>query len=143
MVAAYGAVLSTITVVMRRRDTAPLLKVSARAIHAVDGFGRSSPLLLEIRANNIGRIPVHLNTCGYATSRTEHVILRSSDLPLSKPLPASLDSGKSFAWAIDVTKMPDVDVSRSMRLRAWYTDDVGRTFRGRFTRVNLKESASD
>lgn len=141
VVAAYGAVLSTTALVLRRRDTAPRLKVTVQAIHAVDRFRGASPLMLEVRANNIGRMPVHLNTCGYSTSRNTNLLLAASDMPLGERLPATLEPGRSFMYAVQVAKLTGVKIGSKVRLRGWYTDDVGTAYFGRFVRVNLTESS--
>jgi len=134
-------VLSTLTIWLRQRDLKPHLKLTARSVRAVTDFGRVSPVMLEIRAGNVGRVPVHLNMCGFALTRSSHEIIKYSDMPLASRLPQTLDPGRSFAYAMEATKIGARGSDGTVRLRPWYTDDVGTTYYGRFRRIDLSDSA--
>lgn len=139
IVAGYGAALSTVTVILRQRDRRAQLVVTARSVRAVTDFGRVSPVMLEIRANNTGVVAVHLNTCGYAVSRRMHAVIAYSDMPLGSHLPETLEPGRSFCYAIEASKVAELGPDATVRLRPWYTDDVGHTYYGKFRRIDLSE----
>lgn len=132
LLAIYGSVLSTITVVilvLKYRKDKPLIRVKvSQGFYADMRFDDKTKIILE--AVNLGQRPVTLTSAGFALSNKEHIVILK---PEPYELPFEIFEGKKYTTMINKDEIFKKLKDRKLSIKyAWFVDATGKEYRVRF-----------
>lgn len=140
IVAFYGAVLSTITVVMTRRDKKRRLHTSIRYGLLTYGPTLSPPHLLLVAANP-GHVSVTIRSAAVwlSNGKTAPILPGQSEISM----PHEFLPGQSATCWVEVHPLAqalhDKGVSGGVKLRAQFSDATGKEYLSKAIRFNVDE----
>lgn len=104
IIAAYGAVLSTINAWFRYRDTKDNLQVELSKGFLAYDFGLGDGLVLFIKAINTGIRPVPINSCGLKIKgSTDNIVIIKPQG--ERPLPCVLEPNDSVSYWLSIDEL--------------------------------------
>jgi hypothetical protein len=143
-IAISGLVLSLYNTITSRRDKVAKLRVTVQPDMCIMQPGRKpSEKVMIVHVANIGAVPVTLASQGFSIKSGGHLF--HFDPPFGQKLPYELLPGKGA----DIVAMPSVisealmsqGNSGSVQLRPYFTDQIGRLFRGEWFKFEVMTAA--
>lgn len=145
MVALYGAVLSSYTLLTQRRDKKPKIKVSFSRGFIGNSIYLSAPKFI-FEAINTGQVPVYLSSAGYllpkkfGEERLTAFFTGPDPDASSHWFPHTLEPGNSFTAYRDADEIINALKGRGytekVAIQPFYKDRAGNTYMGK--KIHLK-----
>lgn len=139
IIAIYGAILSTITIILKLIERRPHIKVRIKGGYTMSGARAETDTMVMVEAINIGNKSIILNTTGFYANK--HPFFCPITIPRIQ-FPYELQEGKNCIVLYEekrlAKKLKQSNLSGTIKIWGYFTDVIGNIYKSKPLKFNTE-----